>query len=99
MASQPPAYKEKTDFPVTASESSSSRPDSQEKNSHGFPNEKDEAAAVVDETPPAYNAEADDHFGETAVVTTAKDLVTHILHVQDDPSLSPWTFRMFFLGK
>lgn len=99
MASQTPSYEEKTETPVTASESNSSKSDSQEKNSHDFPNEKVESMAVVNESPPAYNAEADDHFGETAVVTTAKDLVTHILHVQDDPSLNPWTFRMFFLGK
>jgi len=29
---------------------------------------------------------------------TATDLVTEVLHVEDDPSLSPWTFRTWFLG-
>lgn len=47
---------------------------------------------------PTYDAEAEDHFGEGIVVTNAKDLVTHVLHVDDDPSLNPWTFRAFFLG-
>ena len=43
-------------------------------------------------------AAAENHFGEAMVVTTAKDLVTHVLHVEDDASLSPWTVRMWFLG-
>ena len=29
---------------------------------------------------------------------TAKDLVTEVLHVEDDPTLNPWTFRTWFLG-
>ena len=98
MVFQPPAYDDKADVPVTASESNSERPDSHEK-LHAFPNEKDESSGEIENVPPTYNAEAEDHFGETAVVRTAKDLVTHILHVQDDPSLNPWTFRMVFLGK
>ncbi|KAF7718427.1 Uncharacterized protein PECH_005906 [Penicillium ucsense] len=28
----------------------------------------------------------------------AEEIVTHVIHVDDDPSLSPWTFRMFFIG-
>lgn len=32
-------------------------------------------------------------------VNGAEDLVTQVLHVEDDPTLNPWTFRMFFLGK
>ena len=34
----------------------------------------------------------------TAPVETAKDLITQVLHVEDDPSLNPFTFRLFFLG-
>lgn len=30
--------------------------------------------------------------------TTARELVTEILLVEDDPSLNPFTFRMWFLG-
>ena len=30
--------------------------------------------------------------------TTARDLVTEILTIEDDPSLNPWTFRMWFIG-
>ncbi|KAK5991876.1 Sexual differentiation process isp4-like protein [Cladobotryum mycophilum] len=29
---------------------------------------------------------------------TAEDIVTHVIHVDDDNTLSPWTFRMFFIG-
>ncbi|KAI9833358.1 MAG: hypothetical protein M1819_003753 [Sarea resinae] len=36
--------------------------------------------------------------GETMIVSTAEDLVTNVIHVDDDPSINPWTFRMFFLG-
>ena len=63
----------------------------------GILNEKS-AVPMVDSLP-SYDAEADDHFGQGDVVTTAKDLLTHILHVDDDPSLNPWTFRMFVLGE
>jgi hypothetical protein len=31
-------------------------------------------------------------------VETARDIVTSIITAEDDPSLSPWTFRTWFLG-
>jgi hypothetical protein len=31
-------------------------------------------------------------------VETAKDLVTEVIHARDDPTLNPWTFRVWFLG-
>jgi hypothetical protein len=37
--------------------------------------------------------------GETGPLETAEDIVTHVIAVDDDPTLSPWTFRMFFVGK
>ncbi len=42
---------------------------------------------------PAYSEE-----GGHAPISTAKDLVTQVIHVEDDPTLNPWTFRMWFLG-
>jgi hypothetical protein len=45
------------------------------------------------------NLTAENDFGEKIVVNDAQDLVTHVLHVDDDASLSPWTFRAFFIGK
>lgn len=46
----------------------------------------------------SYDVRKEDHFGEAVVVTDAKELVTHVLHVDDDPTLNPWTFRAFFIG-
>jgi hypothetical protein len=31
-------------------------------------------------------------------VRSARDLVTEVLAVEDDPSVNPWTFRMWFIG-
>ena len=33
-----------------------------------------------------------------APIETAKDLVTNVIHVDDDPNLNPYTFRLLFLG-
>lgn len=32
------------------------------------------------------------------VVATYENVALNALHVDDDPTLNPWTFRMFFLG-
>lgn len=34
----------------------------------------------------------------TKGVETATDLVTKVLHVEDDPNTKVWTFRVIFLG-
>lgn len=36
--------------------------------------------------------------GEVNALETAEDIVTAIIDVSDDPTLNPWTFRMFFIG-
>ena len=59
---------------------------------------KPDITYVGDELP-AFDAAKEDHFGEAVVLTDAKDVLTHVIHVDDDPSLSPWTFRAFFLGE
>ena len=48
---------------------------------------------------PAYDVEAGESDGHQLPVSTAEDLVTNILHVDDDPTLNPWTFRTWFIGK
>lgn len=58
---------------------------------------KPEISYVADESP-LFDASKEDHFGEATVLNDAKDVLTHVLHVDDDPTLSPWTFRAFFLG-
>ena len=40
----------------------------------------------------------DDDHHYTKPPSTARDLVTEILRVEDDPTLNPWTFRMWFIG-
>lgn len=30
---------------------------------------------------------------------TAEDIVTHVIQVDDDPTMNPWTVRMFVVGK
>lgn len=53
--------------------------------------------AYITEDPedvPQYDTE----LGEVKIVEDAKDLVTQVIHVDDDPTVSPWTFRAFFLG-
>lgn len=50
---------------------------------------------------PAYEVDDDGSSNPTKTegpVETAQDLVTTIIHVEDDPTLSPYTFRMVFLG-
>lgn len=32
------------------------------------------------------------------VLNDARDITTHVISVEDDPSLNPWTFRAFFIG-
>ena len=44
-----------------------------------------------------YNNNTED--GCARIIAEAKDIVTTILHVEDDVSLNPWTFRMFSIGK
>lgn len=51
-------------------------------------------------TPPEYEEDAGDGFAKVhGPVETAKDLITTVIHVDDDPNISPYTFRLFFLGK
>ena len=49
--------------------------------------------------PHVFDAAKEDHFGEAEVISDAKGVLTHVIHVDDDPSLSPWTFRAMFLGQ
>jgi hypothetical protein len=34
----------------------------------------------------------------TSILQNERDIVTHVISVEDDPSLNPWTFRSFFIG-
>jgi len=52
------------------------------------------------EVPPAYYVDPEVPIGEGDIknLETAEDIVTTVIHVDDDPTLNPWTFRMFFIG-
>ena len=68
-------------------------------NDEGLDISKNEKRPYNDEAEPAplYTDEEGKLGGEGAVETN-EDLVTRVIHVEDDPSLNPWTFRVFFLG-
>jgi hypothetical protein len=44
---------------------------------------------------PVYHDE--EHF--TRPVDSPKDIITEVIHAKDDPTLNPWTFRTWFIGK
>ncbi len=58
--------------------------------------EKD-ARAYSNELPHYHDEEGRDDGG--IHLDTAEDIVTTIIHTDDDPTLNPWTFRTFFIGK
>lgn len=56
--------------------------------------------ASIQEVPLPYYDDAEAlSKGNAAPLTTAEEIVTNVIHVDDDPTLSPWTFRMFFIGE
>lgn len=56
--------------------------------------------ASIQEVPLQYYDDAEALSKENAApLTTAEEIVTHVINVDDDPTLNPWTFRMFFIGE
>ena len=51
------------------------------------------------EVPPYHDTEAYIGEGEIKALETAEDIVTTVIHLDDDPDMNPWTFRMFFIGE
>src|ERR1700760_3621842 len=45
----------------------------------------------------SYDEDGEEHY--TRPAETAEDLITEVIHVRDDPTLNPWTFRVWFIGK
>lgn len=56
------------------------------------------AMESTDPMPPSYDDVELNDEKESIHADTAEQLVTNVLHVEDDPSLSPWTIRTIFLG-
>ena len=64
--------------------------------------DKAHEAGVYDRDLPQYHyhdTEAAIGEGEIGALETAEDIVTTVIHVDDDPTINPWTFRMFFIGE
>ncbi|KAF7973862.1 hypothetical protein HWV62_14070 [Athelia sp. TMB] len=65
-----------------------------------YPEEK--AASSTDEK--GYYAKADvesteeSQDADDAVLQDERDIATHVITIEDDPTANPWTFRSFFIG-
>ena len=44
------------------------------------------------------DSEVADDGGGTDVLRDERDIATHVISVEDDTSLSPWTYRAFIIG-
>ncbi|KKP07022.1 hypothetical protein THAR02_00901 [Trichoderma harzianum] len=53
---------------------------------------------IDDENDGDYDVRKENRFGEVTVIDNAKDLITHVLHVDDNPNDTPWTFRAIVIG-
>ncbi|RDW59135.1 hypothetical protein BP5796_12059 [Coleophoma crateriformis] len=60
-------------------------------------NEKADEAGVPSKLPVYAHADVEGQPGEIHL-DTAADIVTQVIDLDDDPSMNPWTFRMFFIG-
>jgi hypothetical protein len=62
---------------------------------HSRDGSKEKDATAYNEMP-AYT----DEEGQEGKIhlDSAADIVTQVIDLDDDPSLNPWTFRMFFIG-
>lgn len=105
MSSRPSFARSNTDISLTHldnknGEQSSSNIYQAGDRKHSIGKEEHGKTAEVNGTDdlPAYDVDEDYGHGHMRRVSDAKDIVTSVLHVEDDPSINPWTFRMFFLG-
>lgn len=62
---------------------------------HSIDGSKEKEAGVYHEIPAYTDVEGQE--GEIHL-DTAADIVTQVIDLEDDPTMNPWTFRMFFLG-
>ncbi|KAE9975121.1 hypothetical protein BLS_002757 [Venturia inaequalis] len=59
---------------------------------------KDDIGTAIRQVDTGLTSDQESETIYTRPAETAKDLVTEVILVEDDPSLSPWTFRTWFLG-
>ena len=58
----------------------------------------DKDASVVEAIEPAPRYDSNEHLAGDIHADTIEDITTQVITVEDDPTVNPWTFRMFFLG-
>ncbi|KAG1830315.1 OPT oligopeptide transporter protein-domain-containing protein [Suillus variegatus] len=62
----------------------------------------DEKSFHVEEKPHCVQGDIETSTGEDTdeivVLQNERDIATHVISVDDDPNLNPWTFRAFFIG-
>ncbi len=91
------------DPPEPANDDEKPRGSSTGVNSHDsidLPSKRKGVNGLKPEVPPPYWVDPEVPVGEGDIkaLSTAEDIVTTVIHVDDDPTLNPWTFRMFFIG-
>ena len=95
MATQRPSFT-RSDTDLNAENSATT---SRDEEKIALDNKTASADTADVEGSPLFDVTQEDHFGEVAVLTDAKDVLTHVIHVHDDPTLSPWTLRAWFVGE
>ena len=64
---------------------------------HSQLNEKEADSFTKGDVESSHGSETD--LSETnEVLSNARDLVTHVISLDDDPTLNPWTFRVLVIG-
>ncbi|KAG2060361.1 OPT superfamily oligopeptide transporter [Suillus hirtellus] len=62
----------------------------------------DDKSFHVEEKPHCVKGDTETPTGEdtdeVVVLQNERDIATHVISVDDDPNLNPWTFRAFFIG-
>lgn len=66
--------------------------------SHDFPAEK-QTPSLDEKVDYKADVESTDRSSdEFRVLENERDIATHVISTEDDPSLSPWTIRAFIIG-
>ena len=82
MATQRPSFT-RSDTDLNAENSATT---SRDEEKIALDNKTASADTADVECSPLFDVTQEDHFGEVAVLTDAKDVLTHVIHVHDDPT-------------
>jgi hypothetical protein len=59
---------------------------------------KDSSSVISTEDLIRYESNDVEFAGRPQVIANMEEIALKALHIDDDPTLNPWTFRMFLLG-